>query len=275
MPWEMGKNWIDRLPELQCLRSPTGLGLLNYLDPFAFTSDDVLFGCNSIYGVGKYFNNQTVREGVKTYREWFGSWIGYPNVIFLQGSGTPIFVPGDPYNPRWIKTKEEVDFWRAVLESGYNFIKRHCVNRDLAQTKDRLSKASKAILEFVLFRPGIRKIHFILDGSGTPFCYDKFDADFYENQTYEPYRYSHEQPYQYRKINGTLNKSQCYTQHELRHLHRLALRYPHQVAQKVICWYDGQQVQLPAKVRPDLWGVWTPRMNNIISRRPVYPPSHL
>lgn len=226
-------DWIRRLPILQLLRDSITGQCIDCRHSDAFRENDILFGHDNILGIGvnKYLCHPTIKK-VMTYREWFGNWIGYQGELDEIRKRASFF----------LHTPAEISFFRAILSSRYNFA-------TVTDTNNRLSKASKALLEFVLFHQEIRKIHFILDDTGEPFQDDG----------------SHR----------CLLKNPTLTHHELRHLHRLALRYPNPVAQKVVCWDNFQQVQLPAKVKPGLWMYWTPRLKNI-NTRPVYPAqSHL
>ena len=234
------ESWIGRLPTLRLL---PGVAPVD-----AFHQDDIIFGANCRDAVGGYASAYFFPNGrdfdAQTYRPWLGQWVGFPIHQMFSNK----YVGPGVYQPELAQTPKEQQLLHALLASKYNFASRGCAGETEQNSQDRTARASKAVLEMALFHPQIRKIHFIL----MPF-----------HSHMSPVGYIDERGEQYRR------KSYRFTDHELRHLHRLALLYPNEVADRVICWRDHQQVQLPARLEPKLWEMWEPRLEKIRAGLPV------
>ncbi len=234
------ESWISSLPMLKLLPGvvPTD----------AFHPEDIIFGANCQGAVGGYASAYFFPKGrdfdAQTYRPWLGKWVGFP--IHNNFSRNLDYIGPGVYKSELAQTPKEQQLLNALLVSRYNFASRGCVGETEQNSQDRTARASKSVLEMALFYPNIRKIHFILipETHSSPVGYIS------EGKQYK-------------------RKSYRFTDHELRHLHRLALLYPKEVAEKVICWRDHKQVQLPAKLEPQLWEMWEPRLENIKKGPPV------
>lgn len=254
-----------------------------------WTKGDVLFGpgCEgkAVSGVMRYIQlawtaipNADFVKG--TYKGFFGDFVGFPSPKFLEGSGTRYDEYDTPYQPNLVKTNRQNSFKEQLEVSRYSPIKQRCTGSVKEEALHRVSKSSKAFLEYCLFVPHIKKIHFVLDDLD----FERVIRERFEEEAQSIWRYSCTSFKSATKI----DKGNSHTSHEIRFLHRLALLYPQQVQKKVICWYEGKKSQLPAKSRApykrwnratgsweivelrDLWKCYEPKLEKC-QRDPMYP----